>query len=976
MKEMDFTGRTILHYKILHSLGKGGMGEVYAAEDTRLKRKVALKILPAEMSKDETRLNRFQREAEAIAALNHPNVVTIYSVEEAEGIHFLTMELVEGQTLQQLISQVSDADSLLRIAIPVAEALDAAHKKRILHRDLKPGNIMLNQDGRVKVLDFGLAKWMNPEQDEVSTQFETEAQTQDGLILGTVPYMSPEQATGKSLDARSDIFSFGVVLYQLLSGRLPFNGTSAIQILSQILQSDAPPLNSTRPFLERIIRRCLEKDPSRRYPTMGELLADLTALKSGESKPYEEGAPHHLPVAVTKFIGREQELAELSRLLGTTRLITITGAGGSGKSRLALETAIRSTAKFPDGVRYLDLAAATSDLVLNHVANAMEVREQPDRSLLESIVEHLKQRDLLLVFDNCEHVLDESARVLNSILRGTSKLKILATTREAMNLPGETIWVVPSLSLPPSRGTITVESAERCDAVKLFVDRAVARDSRFALNPTNVDAVSRICQRLDGIPLAIELAAARVKLMSASEIQKRLDDCFRFLSAGTRSTPSRHQTLRAAVDWSHDLLTTEEQLLFRRLAVFKGGFDLEAVEKICGGDPLDPDQILDHLSRLIDKSLLLSERSGADLVRYRTLEPLRQYAMEKLAEAGEVDAIARNHLNHYVALAERAYQERLKKETDGLDQLERDHDNLRAALTWSSQHDTFNALKLAGALGWFWVLHSHFSEGRRWLHQVLDAKRDHNRETARALSAEGSLAVLQGDSGALEPFQEGLAIWREIGDQLEIATALDSMGWILWMNEKNQAAMDAFEEALRIQKNLGNERLANRVKLGICQVLVSQLDVELVEPMASECLPVAVRYDDARDIHFAHHFLADCALIRGDVASARVKYSESLRAAVRLGDRFEIAFEIEGIAMALAGLGQDEKAMQLSGAVQAERESLHTSATVAFWMQLQQRYLNATEERMGVDAAEKEKRAGRSMSLEAAIEYALKDESV
>lgn len=950
------------------------MGEVYVAEDTKLKRKVAFKILPEVMARDPDRLDRFHREAETIAALNHPNVVTIFSVEQSDHVHFLTMELVEGKTLDRfIVPEGLDFDTFLNIAIPIASALDAAHKKGIIHRDLKPTNIMMSDDGRIKVLDFGLAKWTH-QQNADSSRIETAVYTREGILMGTVPYMSPEQASGAMVDSRSDIFSFGTVLYQLASGDLPFKGPSSAHILAEILHSNPPELRTGSTKLNQVVHRCLEKNPAKRYPSMSPLLSDLMALKT--SGPIANQQPkHNLPIAVTKFVGRERELNELSELISAHRLITLTGAGGSGKTRLAFEAASRNLPKFADGVWQIDLAPITSNLVLKSIVSALNVTEHADELLLQSVAEHLKDRQVLLVVDNCEHVLAEVAAAVETILQKCPHVRILATSREALNLAGEFIWTVPPLSLPFTRNAVTAETANNFDAVKLFVDRATARDSRFALTDSNVESIVSICTRLDGIPLAIELAAARVKVMSAAEIQRRLDDCFRILTVGSRDSLPRHQTLRAAVDWSYDLLTSGEQMLFRRLAEFRGGFDLDAIENVCGNPPLNRDQVLDHLTRLVDKSLVLSDRTASDLVRYRILEPLRQYAKEKLIQSGESDLIARLHLDHYMSLAERAYEQRIEKEAFWLEHLERDHDDLNAALTWASEHDPASALRLAGALGWFFVLHSHFSEGRRWLRHVLTGVHTQTRETARALSAASALAAFQGDFIEQEPAEEGLAIWRKLGDKREIILALDSMGWHLLLGGNKEAAMKAFEEALKISQELDNERLINRVSLGICQALVTEMDVEHAEPLALKCLPIAVQFDDPRDIHFAYHFLADCALIRGDVASSLNKYTDSLRAAVRIRDRFEICFEIEGIAMSLAGLGHDAKALRLQGAVEAEHESMRSVVNIPFWFQLKERYLSPAEKRLGADSTAAEKQTGRSMGFEAAIEYALKQSS-
>lgn len=978
-------GKTLNHFKIVGRLGKGGMGEVFVAYDSKLKRKVALKVLPEEMATDQERLERFQREAEAIAALNHPNVVTIHSVEEAENIRFLTMELVEGKTLAEMISTTPmDFESYFGIVIPVAEGLSAAHQQGIIHRDLKPANIMVNKEGRVKILDFGLAKLNRREFHSNDSELATRARTELGVALGTIPYMSPEQALGQEIDARSDIFSFGIVLYQLSTGRLPFRGQTYLEMISHVIHSEPVFEPKSIPVeLERIIRKCLEKNPDHRYSSMSDLLKDLSAVRHRLTKSVlpaatdHEASLHNLPVQVTTFIGREQELAELRTLLSSHRLVTLIGTGGSGKTRLALEAGLRSVGDFPDGVWQVSFAPITApELVTQSIVDVLQATKDAEQPLLESLAVRLEGRELLLVMDNCEHVLDEAARVVHEILKTAPKVRMLATSRESLNVPGESVWAIPSLSFPRASAAITVENAGNCDAVRLFTDRALAREPRFALTEANVNAVAGICAQLDGIPLAIELAAARIKMMSADEIRNRLSNCFKVLTLGTRTSLPRHQTLRTAVDWSYDLLSSEEQLLFRRLACFTGGFDLEALESVCSWGQLNADSVLDHLTRLVDKSLVVSERSVNDQVRYRLLEPLRQYAMEKLTASGEGIEMARRHMTYFAALADRAYEQRMDPATSWLDRLEREHDNLRAALAWASQHDPQTELSLAGALAWFWALHSHYTEGRRWLRRVLGRNQSRTREVARALCGASSLAAFQGDYlEEREPAEVGLAIWRELGDKREIALALDSIGWQLLFGGDSPAALNAFEESLDIQKELYDERLINRATLNICQVLVSNFDVDRAEPMAQKCLPIAIKYDEPRDIHFAHHFLADCALIRGDVVAARKKYADSLRAAVRLGDRFEISLEIEGIAMSLAGMGRDAKALRLEGAVQAEHEALKSIVKIVFWDTLKERYLVAAENRIGATAAEKEKHVGRRMGFEAAIEHALDTES-
>ena len=368
---------------------------------------------------------------------------------------------------------------------------------------------------------------------------------------------------------------------------------------------------------------------------------------------------------------------------------------------------------------------------------------------------------------------------------------------------------------------------------------------------------------------------------------------------------------------------------------------------------------------------MASERGADDTLRYRVLEPLRQYADEKLSAAGETEAIAHRHLDHYLALAERAYAERLERAEPWLERLEREHDNLRIALAWADAHEPVRALALAGALAWFFHLHSHFFEGRCWLRGVLERPLERSRHAARALWGASRLAASQGDfaeSAALG--QRSLALWRELGDRREVALALEPIGWSSFLAGDDAGAHAAFREQLEIHRELADERLANRAQLNICQVLVSEGRIDEAEPIARTGLAVATRCDEIRDVHNAHHYLGDCALIRGDVASAREHYAESLHAALRFGNRLEACYQIEGVAMALAGQGRDERALRLAGGAAAELEALGSTHAIRFWEELKRRYLDVAAERFAAGAAAA-RAAGRALGFEGAVAEAL-----
>ncbi|MGH7565939.1 MAG: ATP-binding protein [Gemmatimonadota bacterium] len=431
-------------------------------------------------------------------------------------------------------------------------------------------------------------------------------------------------------------------------------------------------------------------------------------------------------------------------------------------------------------------------------------------------------------------------------------------------------------------------------------------------------------------------------------------------------------TLRAAVEWSHQLLSEPERILFRRLSVFAGAFDLQAPERVAAGEQVDELEVLDLLTQLVNKSLLVTSEDAEGMVRYRLLETLRQYAAERLQESDEEVAAHDRHLAYFLDMAEHAFAERIEAETAWVARLEQDHDDLRAALDWALGRRPADALRLAGALGWFWYLHGHLSEGRTHLAAALEGRREAGPDLARALWSGGTLAGWQGDVEAARPLlEESRRMYEAWGDRLGIAMCLDSMGWALIIAGDAHGALSNWEEALGIQRELGDARGIELARVAVCQGLVAVKDVESAEPMAAEILAVGQESRDARSTHFGYHFLADCALMRADVAAAERLYGDSLRAALVYDDAVDVTFEVEGVAMSAAGMGDARPALRLGGAVEARREELGMYMSISFWNEFQELWFGVAREALGPEASAAAWSEGRAMGWDAAVREAL-----
>ncbi len=552
---------------------------------------------------------------------------------------------------------------------------------------------------------------------------------------------------------------------------------------------------------------------------------DRLSPTSGATTPQYAANQGNLPAPLTSFIGREQELAEVEELLRDTRLLTLTGVGGIGKTRLALELAQRVQGRYPNGVWLVQLAQiADSDLVARAIASALGCREEPGRSLSDTLIDYLRPRHTLLILDNCEHLIAAAARITQTLLRGCPHLQILATSREAMAIIGETNWQVTTLALPGDG--VVVEALMNYSAVELFVVRARQAVPHFRLGATTAPAVVQICHQMDGIPLAIELAASKVRTLTVGQIARRLDDRLGPPGAGNRSAATRQQTLRASIEWSYELLSPIEQTLLRRLAAFAGGWTLEAAEVVCADDDLPAAGVLTVLSGLVQKSLVITE-SEAEEMRYQMLETIRQFAVQRLAESGEESKVRQRHAQLFLALAEQAVPSLASTDIKRwANRLPQEEDNLRAALTWLlDSGDSQTALRMAGILGHYWQLRMRTQEGRQWLERTLAAAGENAAplDRARALNYLSSAVRSQGDAAtALEYKLQALHFVQLSGEPLMTAIIVSNLGTLYHEGGDYQTALHYYRQGLELMQAQNNRWRSVTIMMNIGELLQQQ----------------------------------------------------------------------------------------------------------------------------------------------------------
>ena len=682
--------------------------------------------------------------------------------------------------------------------------------------------------------------------------------------------------------------------------------------------------------------------------------------------------PNNLPAELSSFVGREPQLAELRRLLRQSRLITLTGPGGAGKTRLALRLAVDVMNHYPDGVWLVELAALTdADLLDQTIAAACGIIEKRRRRVMEVVVEGLTGRRSLLVLDGCEHMVEPCAATVSRLLRSCKELTILVTSREPLGVSGELIWRTPSLSVPKPGEGGHPELLLQSEAVRLFVERARLSRPGFELDETESAAVAQICSRLEGIPLAIELAAGLARVMSLEEIRDRLRDRFRLLTGGSRSALPRHQTLRQAVDWSYGLLAPVESSLFARLGLFAGGFELAAAEALAGPESVDRTGVLPVLTRLVDKSLVSAEPAGHGSTRYRMLDTIREYALEKLQDSDEA-GVRRLHAKYFVRWCTEATSGlRSPQQLQWLERLDEERANIRLALGWSLIEQPDDALSLAAAVGPYWHMRRHFAEGVAWLDQVLELPATDDGARADALWTRARMNWRHGDSaGAWRDARELAELSRSLGMNRQLAGALTVLGLLSSLSNDWDGAERYHTEALGVARQLGDhQRIAaclNNLALGRSSRQDHLGALAMLEQALAEVRQVGDRFVGG----IVQDSLARVKLRLGDYQGARRHYLEALAISAEFNDAVNLAVCLEGMALLAMVEGQHSRGIVLIGAAQGLRAAVGDEPTPD-WRYEVDAALAAARAKVGAGVADAALKEGAAMTVQEAEHYAI-----
>jgi len=738
----------------------------------------------------------------------------------------------------------------------------------------------------------------------------------------------------------------------------------------ELVRDDVPPTVGTRNLGQHRLRD-LQRPEHVFQLTHPELPTEFPALRSLDL------LPNNLPQQVTSFVGREKELKDVKEILQRTRLLTITGPGGAGKTRLSLHAAADMLVAFPDGVWVAELAPVSEPTRTPQVvATALGMKEDPARPLLDALIDHLRPKRLMLILDNCEHLIDAAASLAAAILRNCPDIQILASSREALNIEGEATYRLPSLALPRPSDTVALSTLTQYDAVRLFIERATAVSPTFMATNENAPSLAQICHQLDGIPLAIELAAARVRSFSLEELCNRLNDRFRLLTGGRRTALPRQQTLRATVDWSYDLLSAQERVLLRRLAVFAGGWTADAAEAVCADEAVEGWEVIDLLTQLVDKSLVLAEEQGGK-TRYRALATVRHYARDRLQEEGELEPSSARHREWFVALPERLRVQlpgELRREH--VEALESELDNFRAVLERCERDAPEVGLDLASKLELLWFRGGFLEEGRSWLSRLLRVDQEgggavNSAVRLRALILLSHISSIQGDTGfACRAAEEAYRIAAHREEPRQLAEAAGMLGAAYDMANHLEQAQEHYQEALRLWRDLGEPVKVATVLGNLGNAVFSAGDLRAARAYYEESMNMARELGHRKQEAWAAGNLAAVELRDSRVEVAMSLTALAVRIMRELGDRHYLVQSISHMASVVGAGGDMARAARLLGAAEAIRASLGIRAA-PYGAEAYHRTVREAREELGEAAFLHEWEQGRVLTLEQAIQCGL-----
>ncbi|MBF4996504.1 protein kinase [Nocardia sp. BSTN01] len=996
-------------------VGRGGFGVVFRCRQPDLDRVVAVKVLTGEL--DEENRQRFLREQRAMGRLTgHPNIVNVLQVGVTEaGRPYLVMQYHPQDSLDARIRRHGPltVEEVLRLGLKIAGALDAAHRLGILHRDVKPANILLTDYGEPALADFGIA--------HIAGGFTTAT----GTITGSPAFTAPEVLSGDPPTPAADVYGLGATLFCALTGHAAFERGSGEQLVAQFLRITSQPVPDLREsgiddVVCTVVERAMSRDPRER-PSAAEFGEELQRLQSQcgcavdemalRAEPYVQrregtvaapvplttgplpvhrqppiaagmspGGKGDIPLELTSFVGRRTEVAAVRALLSSSRLVMLTGIGGVGKTRLALRVAAGSRRAFADGVWLVALGELREgSLVAEMVAGALGVHARPGQTVPQALTEFLASRELLLVLDNCEQVIDAVAGLSEMLLRACGGLRILATSREALGIAGEAVLQVPPLTASGPGHELSLQGVSSYDAVTLFADRATASVPGFELTEDNADTVGAICRRLDGLPLAIELAAARLRAMSPQQILQRLADRYELLTRGSRTAPTRQQTLRWCIDWSYHLCTPTEQLVWARLAVFAGSVELDAAEQVCRCD-IAPGDLLDVLTALVEKSVLIREESGSG-VRFRMLETVREYGRDKLEQYSEYTDLRRRHRDWYLHLARDAYDGWISsRQLDWIARLDREQANLREALESCQSHDTApsdTALSFTAALTPFWLARGQISEGKLWLDRAL-ASGSGNLTALRATALRWDclLTEILGDrSGAAALAAEAQALADKTHNPVIEAFAASADGLCTLFGGDHARACARLEAALTMFSGKADlvMEVSMLLPLGWAYELAGEF--QRAHDAQEKLLAIAESHRESVYQSYALWSMAFGAWRQGDHDRALRQLSRGIRLAGQRQDPLVAAICLEIMAWIAHDKDDARRSTVLMGAAEIlVRLSASSSVLYPDLVVYHEEHQRAARRVLGRRSFEAAYREGASLDLDAAIAYALREQ--